>query len=70
MENLFVYVYDKKSPDKPPQVISADSAYRMTDRDSGDDYLVFVNGYRYEGKPGEIDYRIMKFDEQGVRIVV
>ena len=68
MENLFVYVYDRKNRDKPPQVISADSAYRMTDSDSGDDYLVFVNGFRYEGKPGEVDYRIMKFDRQGVRV--
>jgi lipopolysaccharide export system permease protein len=49
-------------------VISADSAYRMTDSDSGDDYLVFVDGYRYEGKPGDVDYRIMKFDQLGVRI--
>jgi lipopolysaccharide export system permease protein len=68
MENIFVYVYDRKNRDKPPQVISADSAYRMTDSGSGDDYLVFVNGYRYEGRPGDIDYRIMKFDQQGVRV--
>jgi lipopolysaccharide export system permease protein len=68
MENLFVYVYDRKNRDKPPQVILADSAYRMTDSDSGDDYLVFVNGLRYEGKPGDIGYRIMRFDRQGVRV--
>jgi lipopolysaccharide export system permease protein len=68
MENLFVYVYDRKNRDKPPQVISADSAYRMTDNDSGDDYLVFVNGFRYEGKPGEVGYRIMRFERQGVRV--
>jgi len=68
MQNLFVYVYDKKNLDKPPQVISADSAYRMTDRNSGDDYMVFVDGYSYQGKPGDIDYRIMKFDQQGVRV--
>jgi lipopolysaccharide export system permease protein len=68
MENLFVYVYDSKNRNSPPQVISADSAYRMTDPESGDDYLVFVKGYRYEGNPGESDYRIMKFDRQGVRV--
>jgi lipopolysaccharide export system permease protein len=68
MENLFVYVYDRKNRDTPPQVISADSAYRKTDPDSGDDYLVFVKGYRYEGNPGESNYRIMKFDRQGVRV--
>jgi lipopolysaccharide export system permease protein len=40
----------------------------MTDRNSGDEYLVFVDGYRYEGRPGEVGYRIMKFDRQGVRV--
>jgi lipopolysaccharide export system permease protein len=70
MENLFVYVYDSKNRDKPPQVISAASAYRMTDRDSGDDYLVFVDGYRYEGRPGDVGYRIMRFDRQGVRVEI
>jgi lipopolysaccharide export system permease protein len=68
MENLFVYVYDRRKPGNPPQVISAASAYRMTDRKSGDEYLVFVDGYRYEGRPGDIDYRIMKFSQQGVRV--
>jgi lipopolysaccharide export system permease protein len=46
----------------------ADSAYRMTDAETGDDYMVFVNGTRYEGVPGEAGYRVMDFDEQGVRI--
>jgi lipopolysaccharide export system permease protein len=68
MENLFVYVHDQRERDKPPKVISANSAYRMTDSKSGDDYLVFVDGYLYEGNPGDVDYRIMKFDQQGVRI--
>jgi len=68
MENLFVYVYDRKKREEPPQVITADSSYRMTDPDDGDDYLVFVKGFRYEGIPGESDYRIMKFDRQGVRV--
>ena len=68
MENLFVYVYDRKNRDKSPQVVTADSAYRMTDPGSGDDYLVFVRGFRYEGRPGDIDYRIMHFERQGVRV--
>jgi lipopolysaccharide export system permease protein len=68
MENVFVYFHDRDRPDKAPQVITAASAYRMTDRESGDEYLVFVDGYRYEGRPGDVDYRIMKFGRQGVRI--
>ncbi len=34
----------------------------------GDEYLVLVDGYRYEGRLGDIDYRIMKFDRQDVRV--
>jgi lipopolysaccharide export system permease protein len=42
----------------------------MTDPDTGDSYMVFLNGTRYEGTPGEADYRVMDFLEQGVRIEI
>ncbi|MEN8107454.1 MAG: LPS export ABC transporter permease LptF [Pseudomonadota bacterium] len=70
MENLFVYVKGKPAKETPPQVVVADSAYRMTDPETGDDYIVFVDGTHYEGTPGKADYRVMNFHEQGVRIEV
>ena len=70
MENLFVYARGKPAKEKPPQVVVADSAYRMTDAETGDDYIVFVDGTSYEGTPGKADYRVMNFHEQGVRIEV
>jgi len=36
--------------------------------DNGDRYLVLVNGRRYEGTPGQADYRIVRFDRYAVRI--
>jgi lipopolysaccharide export system permease protein len=68
MENLFVHVRGEPRKGKLPLVMMADSAYRMTDAETGDDYMVFVDGTRYEGLPGEAGYRVMDFDEQGVRI--
>ena len=70
MENLFVHVEADPRKEKPAQVMVADSAYRMTDPDTGDDYMVFVDGTRYEGSPGKADYRVMDFREQGVRIEI
>jgi len=68
MKNLFVHVKGEKKAGKLPQVITAASARRMIDPESGDEYLVFADGYRYEGNPGDATYRIMKFARQGVRI--
>jgi len=69
MENLFI-AYKSNPWDKsiPRQIVRAKSAYRKQDTASGDQFLVLVDGARYEGVPGEAAYRIMKFDEYGVRI--
>ena len=68
MENLFIVFADRKDVTRPQQVLTAKSAYRMRDPGSADDFLVLVDGYGYEGNPGDADYRIMRFDEYGVRI--
>jgi lipopolysaccharide export system permease protein len=69
MENLFIVVRDKDgSGRKQPQLLTAKSAYRKQDASSGDDFLVLVDGYRYEGSPGAANYRIARFAEYGVRI--
>jgi lipopolysaccharide export system permease protein len=68
MENLFVHIQKKNKRENPPQIISAASAYRMTDATTGDEYVVFVDGILHEGRPGDVEYRIMQFGQQGVRI--
>ena len=68
MENLFIVLRGKKNQQKLPQLLTAKSAYRKIDAETGDSFLILVDGYRYEGKPGEANYRIMKFGEYGVRI--
>jgi lipopolysaccharide export system permease protein len=36
--------------------------------ENGDRYLVLLDGRRYEGTPGQADYRIVRFDRYAVRI--
>jgi lipopolysaccharide export system permease protein len=69
MENLFI-AYRSKPRDKSSQqqIVRAKSAYRKKDEATGDQFLVLVDGTRYEGVPGKAAYRIMQFDEYGVRI--
>jgi len=67
MENLFI-VDGRRNNNKGQQLIKARSAYRKRDEESGDDFLMLVDGYRYEGNPGMKDFRVMKFGEYGVRI--
>jgi lipopolysaccharide export system permease protein len=35
---------------------------------NGDRFLVLLNGTRYEGTPGQLDYNIIEFERYGVRI--
>ncbi|MGB5442312.1 MAG: LPS export ABC transporter permease LptF [Gammaproteobacteria bacterium] len=68
MENLFIVVSNKPDDDRTLQLLRAQSAYRKHDTASGDDFLVLLNGYRYEGTPGRENYRSMQFREYGIRI--
>jgi lipopolysaccharide export system permease protein len=68
MENLFIVIGGHPGDETALQLLRAESAYRKRDTASGDDFLVLVDGYRYEGTPGMKNYRIMKFGEYGVRI--
>ncbi|MGD2112279.1 MAG: LPS export ABC transporter permease LptF [Gammaproteobacteria bacterium] len=68
MENLFIMVRREPGREYPPQLLTAKTARRTLDADTGDDFLVLQDGYRYEGTPGEADYRIMQFGQYGVRV--
>ena len=39
---------------------------RQEIRPDGNRYLILDNGYRYDGNPGQADYRKIKYDEYGV----
>jgi lipopolysaccharide export system permease protein len=68
MEKLFIYALDHQVDDAEPQVLTARSAYRMRDEESGSDFLVLVDGFSFEGQPGSAAWRMMKFGRYGVRV--
>lgn len=49
-------------------IISAKRADFQSDYEEGVKYLVFYDGYRYEGIPGKADWNITKFSKHGVKI--
>ncbi|MFZ0485846.1 MAG: LPS export ABC transporter permease LptF [Arenicellales bacterium] len=63
-ENVFVY---KSSFGKEGVVVSK-YAFARTDKLTGDKFLVLTNGTRYEGRPGQPDYRIVDFETYALRI--
>jgi len=63
-ENVFVY---RASFEREGVVVSR-TAYRTEDERTQDQFLVLVNGTRYEGNPGSPDYRVVDFEKYAVRI--
>jgi lipopolysaccharide export system permease protein len=49
-------------------LVTAKQGYQYIDGVSGERYLVLEDGVRYEGAPGEADYRISEFERYGLRI--
>lgn len=49
-------------------VVVAKSAHKKIDPDTGDLYMVLVDGYRYLGTPGEKDYEVIKYNEYGFQL--
>lgn len=63
-ENVFVYraAFDREG------VVVARTAFRTEDEATQDQFLVLVNGTRYEGVPGSPEYRVIDFEKYAVRI--
>ncbi|MDH5435185.1 MAG: LPS export ABC transporter permease LptF [Gammaproteobacteria bacterium] len=64
MENIFV---DGKQQGRNGIISSAEGEQR-TNKETGDRFMVLKNGYRYEGEPGQPEFRITKFSEYAFRI--
>jgi len=63
-QNVFVY----HSTPKRESVVVSKTAHQMVDELTNDQFLVLQNGTRYEGNPGDPDYRIMEFETYAVRL--
>ncbi len=63
MEHVFV----RHEGSERQVVLSATRAWRHQD-DEGRLFLVFEEGYRYEGQPGAADFRIIEFEQHALRM--
>jgi lipopolysaccharide export system permease protein len=50
-------------------VIASSTGYEWRDPESGEDYIVLKDGYRYQGLPGDALYQLMSFKEYGLKIL-
>ena len=64
MENVFLQIQDN---DKNTVMKSA-TAYFDVENETGDRYIVFENGRRYLGKPGEANYQITQYEKYSALI--
>ncbi len=65
-ENVFLQLeLDGKS-----DVYSANSGYIHRDEETGDRYLVLVDGFRYLGNPGDQDFLMQEFEKNAIRLAL
>lgn len=64
-DNVFIRVRSEAGEEI---VVLADSAVQQYDEATGRQTLVLHDGWRYEGTPGQADYRVIRFEEHGVRM--
>ncbi|NOZ54740.1 MAG: LPS export ABC transporter permease LptF [Gammaproteobacteria bacterium] len=64
MKNVFVQLEKNGQSD----VLSASQGYKYLDKETGDRYLVFEDGYRYQGIPGSRNFTIQRYQKNAIRI--
>lgn len=67
MQGVFLHQAAEKT-EQPPTVIRAQSGYQYIAPDTGSRYLIFEQGARYQGRPGQAEYQALTFDRYVVRI--
>jgi lipopolysaccharide export system permease protein len=64
LEDVFIHVQQTGAD----QVLVAQRALVRDAPISGGRYIVLQEGYRYDGVPGQGDYRVLQFEEYGLRL--
>jgi lipopolysaccharide export system permease protein len=72
-QNIFVAEQKTAPSDALPEstswaVLSAASGYQTRNPLNHDRFVVATEGYRYEGVPGQLDYKIIQFKKYAIRI--
>lgn len=64
MHNVFIH---SEKQGKQGIVTAPLARYRI-DPKTGDRFVVLMDGYRYEGMPGEADFKVMQYKEHAIRL--
>lgn len=65
LHNVFV---QSQMADGQLDIFSARGGYQSVDPKTGARYLVLVDGYRYQGSPGSVDFKIHQYEKNAVRL--
>ncbi len=69
LSNVFIAEWkERKDRDDLHILLVAEKGSQAVDEKSGNRFLLLDGGYRYEGSPGSLDFRVTRFKEYGVRI--
>lgn len=63
-----VFVAESGSTDQTVNILYAEKGIQTVDPETGDRFLVLLNGTQYQGVPGQGDYRELDFESYGVLI--
>jgi len=66
MHNIFISQRLEKK--QSLVLLVAETGSQYVDELTGDHFLLLENGYRYEGTPGDPEYRVTQYQQYGVRI--
>ena len=64
VQNVFISAAER---DGKQGIMVSERGFRETEA-NGDRYLVLLNGRRYQGTPGQADYRVMEFERYALRV--
>jgi len=64
LRNIFTY----GEAQQREGVVVAERGFQQIDENTGDRFIILKNGSRYEGIPGNADYRMIEFETYAIRI--
>ncbi len=68
LNEVFISERSQQRGDPTLGLIVAEKGSQYIEAETGSRFLLLENGYRYEGVPGQADYRKIRFQQYGVRI--
>lgn len=66
MQNVFIA--EKGRAGGSPSVVFAKTGTQLVNPQTGERFIVLHDGARYQGHPGSLDFRVLEFEEYGVKI--